>query len=135
MIDAGMKEEVLRSNTPWYCLSCYYCMVRCPKEIPITDIMYTLKQMAVKAKLYDSSDAPDWSESFIGYVENYGRSYELGLASRYHLSHSPFSKFSLAPFAIGMLLKNRLALRPERIKGVDQLQAILNKAKQLEAAQ
>ena len=91
--------------------------------------------MAVKAKLYDDSDAPDWSESFIGYVENYGRSYELGLASRYHLSHSPLSKFALAPFAIGMFMKNRLALRPERIEGMDQLRAILSKAKQLEADQ
>jgi len=135
MIEAGMREEVLRSNTAWYCVSCYYCMVRCPKEIPITDIMYTLKQMAVKAKLYDDSDAPDWSESFIGYVENYGRSYELGLASRYHLTHSPLQKFSLAPFALGMMMKNRLSFLPERIEKMDQLRAILNKAKQLEAAQ
>jgi hypothetical protein len=30
------------------------------------------------------------------------------------------------------LFKNRLALRPERIEGIDQLQAILNKAKTLE---
>src|SRR3990172_8592989 len=91
MIGAGMEAEVLRSNTPWYCVSCYYCMVRCPKEIPITDIMYTLKNMAVKAKLYDDSDAPDWSKSFIGYVESYGRSFELGLATRYHLTHKPLS--------------------------------------------
>jgi hypothetical protein len=34
-----------------------------------------------------------------------------------------------------MFMKNRLALRPEKIENVDQLQAILNKAKQLEAAQ
>jgi hypothetical protein len=34
-----------------------------------------------------------------------------------------------------MLTKNRLALRPEKIKGIDQLKAILNRAKQLEAAQ
>jgi len=135
MIDAGMREEVLKSNTPWYCVSCYYCMVRCPKEIPITDIMYTLKQIAVRAKLYDDSDAPDWSESFIGYVENYGRSYELGLASRYHLTHRPLQKFSLGPFALGMLMKNRLSFTPERIEKIDQLRAILNKAKQLEAAQ
>ena len=135
MIDAGLKEEVLQSNTPWYCVSCYYCMVRCPKEIPITDIMYTLKQMAVKAKLYDDSEAPDWSESFIGYVENYGRSYELGLASRYHLTQKPLQKFSLGPFALGMLMKNRLSFTPDRIEGINQLRSILNKAKQLEAAQ
>ena len=135
MIGAGMEAEVLRSNTPWYCVSCYYCMVRCPKEIPITDIMYTLKNMAVKAKLYDDSDAPDWSKSFIGYVENYGRSFELGLATRYHLTHKPLKKVGLGSFGLGMLGKGRLALRPERIKGTEQLRAILDKAKELEAVQ
>ncbi len=92
MIDAGMKEEVLRSNTPWFCVSCYYCMERCPKEIPITDLMYTLKQMSIEAKLYDNSDAPDWSESFIGTMENYGRSFEFGLGTRYHLTHRPLEQ-------------------------------------------
>ena len=132
MIEAGMRDDVLRSNTPWYCVSCYYCMVRCPKEIPITDVMYSLKRMAVKAKLYDDSDAPDFSESFIGYIENYGRSFEFGLATRYHLTHKPFTKFNLAPFALGMLTKDRLALRPDRIKSIGQLSAILDKAKKLE---
>lgn len=133
MIEAGLRDEVLRSNTPWYCVSCYYCMARCPKEIPITDIMYTLKRMAVRAKLYDDSDAPDFSESFIGFVENYGRSFEFGLATRYHLTHKPLKKFDLGPFALNMLTKDRLSLRPERIKGIDQLRAILDKAKTLES--
>lgn len=135
MIGAGMQDAVLRSNAPWYCVSCYYCMVRCPKEIPITDIMYTLKNMAVKAKLYDDSDAPDWSKSFIGYVETYGRSFELGLATRYHLTHHPLKKVGLGSFGLGMLSKDRLALRPDRIQGIEQLRAILGKAKELEAMQ
>ncbi|HKZ54754.1 MAG TPA: 4Fe-4S dicluster domain-containing protein [Anaerolineales bacterium] len=133
MINAGMEDEVLRSNAPWYCVSCYYCMVRCPKEIPVTDIMYALKRMAVRAKLYDDSDAPDFSESFIGFVETYGRSFEVGLATRYHLTHHPLNKFALGPFALQMLARDRLALRPERIKQIDQLRAILDKAKTLEA--
>jgi heterodisulfide reductase subunit C len=53
MIRADMREEVLRSNTPWYCVSCYYCTVRCPQDVHITDIMYTLKRMAVDARLYE----------------------------------------------------------------------------------
>jgi heterodisulfide reductase subunit C len=132
MIEAGMREEVLKSNTPWYCVSCYYCMVRCPKDIPITDIMYTLKRMAVRAKVYDDTDAPDFSESFIGFVENYGRSFEFGLATRYHLTHKPLQKFDLGPFALSMFTKDRLSLRPERIEGIQQLRAILDKAKTLE---
>src|SRR3972149_2891470 len=49
MIGAGREDEVLRSNPPWYWVSCYYCRVRCPKESPISGIMFSLKNMAVKA--------------------------------------------------------------------------------------
>ena len=132
MIDAGITDEVLRSNTPWYCVSCYYCMVRCPKEIPITDIMYTLKRMSVRAKLFDNSDAPDFSKTFITFVENFGRSFEVGMAALFHATHKPLKKFDMGPFALNMLIKNRLALLPERIEGIDQLRAILKKAKSLE---
>jgi heterodisulfide reductase subunit C/quinone-modifying oxidoreductase subunit QmoC len=97
--------------------------------------MYSIKRKSIEAKLYDDSDAPDWSESFIGYIESYGRSFELGLATRYHLSHQPLKKIGLGTFGLGMLMRDRLALRPDRIEGIDQLRAILAKAKQLEVVQ
>jgi heterodisulfide reductase subunit C len=132
MVEAGMKDKVLRSNTPWYCVSCYYCTQRCPQQIPITDIMYTLKRMAIAEGLYQDSDAPDWSQTFIGMVEQFGRSYELGLATRYHLTHRPLGKIGLGTFALDMLRRDRLALTPSSIKSIEQLRAILNKAKELE---
>jgi len=135
MVEAGLKDKVLRSNTPWYCVSCYYCTERCPQQIPITDIMYTLKRMAIANGLYEDSDAPDWSQTFIGMVEQFGRSYELGLATRYHLTHRPLGKIRLGTFALDMLRRDRLALTPSSIKNIDQLRAILNRAKELDGAQ
>jgi heterodisulfide reductase subunit C len=135
MVEANLKDKVLRSNTPWYCVSCYYCTERCPQHIPITDIMYTLKRMAIAEGLYEDSDAPDWSQTFIGMVEQFGRSYELGLATRYHITHRPLGKIRLGTFALDMLRHDRLALTPSSIKNMGQLRAILNKAKELEGAQ
>ncbi|RME42067.1 MAG: heterodisulfide reductase subunit C [Chloroflexi bacterium] len=135
MIEAGMKQEVLKSNTPWYCVSCYYCMVRCPQDVHITDIMYTLKRLAIREGLYQESsaaEAPDFSETFIDLVENYGRSFELGLATRYHLRHHPLGAVKMAGFGLSMLRKGRMDLTPNRIKGIDQLKAILARAKALE---
>jgi heterodisulfide reductase subunit C len=134
MLEANMKDEVLRSNTPWYCVSCYYCTERCPQQIPITDIMYTLRRMAIAEGLYEDSDAPDWSQTFIGMVEQFGRSYELGLGTRYHLTHRPLGKIGLGTFALDMLRRDRLALTHNSIVEIDQLRAILNKAKELEGA-
>ena len=135
MIKGEMREQVLRSNTPWYCVSCYYCMTRCPQEVHITDLMYTLKRMAIRegfSKESSASDAPGFSQSFIAFVENYGRSFELGLATRYHLTHHPLEVYKMAPMGLGMLRKGRMDLAPKPIKGVDELKAILNRAKQLE---
>jgi len=134
MIDAGMKDRVLCSNTPWYCVSCYYCMVRCPQEIKITDIMYTLKRMAIREGCYresTASDAPGFSETFIDYVENYGRSFEVGLATRYHLRYHPLKMVGMAGMGLGMLRKGRMDIIPNRIKNLGQLDAILKKAKEL----
>lgn len=137
MIKAGMKDKVLSSNTPWYCVSCYYCTVRCPQEVHITELMYTLKRMAIQGGLYRESTvsrAPDFSGTFIDYVENYGRSFELGLATRYHLSHNPLSMVSMASMGMGLLIKGRMDLMPTRIKGIKQLKTILAKAKKIGGA-
>jgi len=135
MIKGEMKEQVLRSNTPWYCVSCYYCMTRCPQDVHVTDIMYTLKRMAIHeglSKESSASDAPGFSQSFIAFVENYGRSFELGLATRYHLTHHPLEVYKMAPMGWGMLRRGRMNLTPKPIKGLTELKAILNRAKQLE---
>jgi heterodisulfide reductase subunit C len=132
MIRADMRDAVLKSNTPWHCVSCYYCTVRCPQEVHITDVMYTLKSMAIREKLYDESIAPDFSQTFISYIENYGRSFELGLATRHQLRHRLLQTPAVVPLGFGMLTKGRMDLTPQRIEHLDQLQAILNRAKELE---
>jgi len=132
MIRAGMRDEALSSNTPWICVSCYHCVVRCPQDVLIADVMYTLKNMAIEAKLYKNSTAADFSQTFVDMVESYGRSYEFGLATRHYLKHFPLRLPGMAPMGLGMLSKKRMDITPTSIQGIDQLTAILNKAKQLE---
>jgi heterodisulfide reductase subunit C len=135
LINAGMKEQVLRSNTPWYCVSCYYCMVRCPQNIHITDLMYTVKRMSIQEGLYrksTASDAPGFSQDFIFFVENFGRSFELGIAAVYNLRHHPLDMPKMMPMGLGMMRKQRMDLTPKRIKDITGLKAILAKAKELE---
>jgi heterodisulfide reductase subunit C len=135
MLRAGMREEALRSNTFWMCVSCYHCVVRCPQNIHIADVMYALKSMAIEENLYRDSTAADFSQTFIGMVENYGRSFEMGLASLHYIKHFALRLPSMAPMAIGMLSRRRMSLTPNRIKNVRQLKAILKRAKELEATQ
>ncbi len=135
MLRAGMRDEVMKSNTFWVCVSCYHCVVRCPQEVHITDVMYTLKSMAIEAKLYQDATAADFSQTFIGMVEEFGRSFELGLATQHYLKHFPLRLPGMAPMGMGMISRKRMTLVPKRIKNVRQLKAILKRAKELEAQQ
>ena len=130
MIMAGKRDSVLRSNTFWFCVSCYYCTVRCPQQIPITAIMYQLKHIAASDKRY-TTDATAFSQTFIGMVETFGRGFELGLATQYYLMNRPLSMLGMTPMALGLLTRGRMALLPTRIKDLDGLKAILRKAKEI----
>ncbi len=44
----GLKDEVLPSEELWLCTTCYSCVERCPREVEITDIIFILRNMAVK---------------------------------------------------------------------------------------
>jgi heterodisulfide reductase subunit C len=134
MIRAGRREEVMKSSAPWYCVSCYYCTVRCPQEVKITGIMYTLKSMAIKAGHYEETGGAELSQSFVNNVENYGRSFELGLATRNFLQHGPRDLMRMASMGWGMLSRQRIDLTPQRIENLDQLQSILARAKEIEEA-
>jgi heterodisulfide reductase subunit C len=134
MLRAGMREDVMKSNTPWMCVSCYYCTVRCPQEIHITDVMYTLKNMSLRENKFSNSTAPDFSRTFINLVETYGRSFEIGLAGVHNIKHFALRLPNMFPMAMGMLTKKGMSpLPPKRIKGMGQLKKILKRAKELEA--
>ncbi len=46
MIRANKRDEVLGSSSMWMCTSCYNCIVRCPRGLPITHIMHGLAHYA-----------------------------------------------------------------------------------------
>jgi heterodisulfide reductase subunit C len=131
MINAGDRDVVLAANTMWACVSCYLCTTRCPQNIPITEIIYTLKRMSIAERRYGGTDAPALAKTFTGFVEKYGRSYEAGLATGYHLLRRPLGMMKMMPMGMKMFLRGRMATLPTRIRQIDQLQAIIRKAKEL----
>ncbi|MBN2579773.1 MAG: 4Fe-4S dicluster domain-containing protein [Pirellulales bacterium] len=131
MINANKRQEVLSTNTPWCCVSCYFCTSRCPQEIPITDIMYCLKRLSIREGLAQNTDATALAKTFTDLLDKYGRSFELGIATRYLLFKKPFSLLRMGPMGMGMMTRGRMAMFPTRIKNIEQLQAIIQKARQL----
>ncbi len=41
-------ESVLSDIDIWFCSTCYYCYERCPRDIPVTDMIIKLRNIAVE---------------------------------------------------------------------------------------
>lgn len=134
MVHAGDRERVLSANTMWKCVSCYFCTSRCPQDIPVTDLLYTLKRLAIREGRASDPDAVALARAFTGFVDRYGRAFEAGLATRYHLVRRPVAAMKLTGVGLSMLQHGRIALRPKKIRQREQLREIIRKARELGGA-
>jgi heterodisulfide reductase subunit C len=119
---AGMLDRVLKSNTVWLCTSCYYCTVRCPSGIKITDMMYELKRLGEEFGLVQKgSITPTVSRAFVNMVDNYGRVHETMLVMGVFLKTKPWALLKMMPQGMKLIARGRLPFLPHRIKGISEM--------------
>jgi len=44
----GLRDLAFGSNMLWDCLTCYQCQEQCPQGVSVTDVLYELKNLAIK---------------------------------------------------------------------------------------
>jgi heterodisulfide reductase subunit C2 len=127
MVKNGFKEEALKSFTIWLCPSCYTCQVRCPAKIKITDVMYALKRMAIKEKVYPSRFAiPVLDKEMSKLIAANGRSSDLWLILNLYLkSRNPMGLLRMAPLGLKLIKTGRMSLKKDSIKNKKQLRTLL----------
>ena len=125
---AGYRRVVLCSKAIWLCCSCYSCTARCPKEIKITDILYKLKQVAMKYGYEnpETNKARTLAKEFTETVRKFGRNHEMTLLRKYMLKTDPLGAVSQLPLGLRLMFKKRLSIFPRKHKGFKQVRAILD---------
>ncbi|HXF70332.1 MAG TPA: 4Fe-4S dicluster domain-containing protein [Thermoflexus sp.] len=135
MVREGFKHEVLRSLTIWLCASCYACTVECPKQIPITDVMYALKRYAIREGVYPPRfPIPVLARLFYETVRRRGRFTESSTVLNLYLRTMPLRILGLIPTGWGLLRRGRFPLRPEGIRDRQGLRRVLQIVEQREVA-
>ena len=126
LVRADFKNEVLRSKTIWLCASCYSCTVECPRQIRITDIMYALKQRAIKERVYPKQmPIPILAKEFAKMVSRNGRVTELLLVMQLFLRTSWLAALKSWRLGPGLIRTGRFTIKPERIERRAELDAML----------
>jgi len=143
MIRAGKRDEVLKSSSMWMCTSCYNCIVRCPRELPITHIMHGLAHYAQRLGLAPKQQPTmKFADLFWKNLVKTGRVNELklGLSLYFMNGFAEGVKTSLKMKDIGLGMLKTKRLNPLELVGghgckdAKGLQAILNKAREIELA-
>ena len=143
MIRAGKRDEVLKSSSMWMCTSCYNCIVRCPRELPITHIMHGLAHYAMRLGLAPKQQPTmKFADLFWKNLVKKGRVNELklGLSLYFMNGFAEGVKTSLKMQSIGLNMWKTKRLSVMELVGghgckdAKGLQAILNKAREIELA-
>ena len=126
MVRAGFKEEVLRSFTIWLCASCHSCTADCPREIKITDVMYALKQLAIKEGIYPKRfPIPVMAQEFYKIVEKQGRNSEGRLMMNIAMRTNPFRLLRYAKVGLKLFRTGRASLHEESIQSKGAIKTLL----------
>lgn len=133
MTREGFKDEVLHSLTIWLCASCYACSVQCPRQIHITDVMYTLKREAIAAGVYPRRyPIPVFSKAFFNIVRRQGRNSEGRLLLRFYLQTNVLNLLRQAWLGLCLIATGRFSLRREKIRDITKLNKLLRSAERRE---
>ncbi|MDP2241279.1 MAG: 4Fe-4S dicluster domain-containing protein [Burkholderiales bacterium] len=142
MIRAGKREEVLQSDSMWMCTSCYNCVVRCPRQLPITQIMHGLASYAHRLGLAPKEQPTrHFSALFWNNCTQTGRVNELKLTLGLYFKDGLVSgikkAWALRNIGLSMLLAKRLnpfeILKGHECQDKAGIQRMLKKAHEIEA--
>jgi quinone-modifying oxidoreductase subunit QmoC len=141
MIRAGKRDEVLKSESMWMCTSCYNCIVRCPRELPITHIMHGLANYAHRLGIAPKQNPTRrFAQMFWKNISSTGRVNELKLSVGLYFMDGIASGIKkgleMLPVGLGLMKTGRLnpmgLFSSHGIKGKSDLQKMLKKAREIE---
>jgi heterodisulfide reductase subunit C len=133
MVQLGLVDEIFQSKTFSVCSSCYYCTLRCPRGLPLTETIHALKQLAI-AKGVAEKKGTRFYRTFLNTVRRYGRVREMELMARYFLSmKSLILPLSFTPLGMKLMIKGKVSPEMPKLFGPGKLDAICRKVEELEA--
>jgi len=132
MVLMGQKDDIFKSKTFTLCSSCYYCTLRCPRGLPLTEAIGALKRIALKEALPLYRQTTLFYKNFMDSVRRHGRVREMEFMTLYMASmKNPVLPLRFAPLGMKLMQKRKMPLQLPS-KGHAPLDAIFRKVAELE---
>ena len=134
LVQLGEKDEIFNSKTFYLCSACYYCTLRCPRGLPLTETMSALKRMAAAEGIKKHKQSANFYRTFMDTVRRYGRVREMEFINRYFMSlMDPLFPLGFMSLGIKLMKKRKIPLEVPKLFGKGRFDALFQKVKELEA--
>ena len=131
MLQLGLLDEAIRSDTIWVCASCETCTTRCPNDIDIAHVMDTLRQLSQREGIkVVQKNAPTFHAAFLASLRRHGRVHEPEMAVEYMLKSGGLNGLrKQAGTGMAMFKRGKIKLLPPRVRAGRQVKNIFKKVK------
>jgi heterodisulfide reductase subunit C len=113
-VQLGLRDRVTGAVSPWLCVACETCAVRCPNGIDVARVMDAVRQEAVAARAGPRPDVDAFHQWFLWTVRLFGRAHEGLLSAAYSLQQGRL-RHDL-PTGLALMRRRRLALWPHMVR-------------------
>jgi heterodisulfide reductase subunit C len=134
LVQMGQKEEIFDSKTFYLCSACYYCTLRCPRGLPLTETMGALKRLAASEGISKYKQSASFYRTFMDTVKRYGRVREMEFIHRYFLAvKNPIFPLAFASMGIKLMKKGKIPLEMPKFFGEGRFERLFKKVEEMEA--
>jgi heterodisulfide reductase subunit C2 len=132
MVLLGQKDLIFKSKTFALCSSCYFCTLRCPRGLALTEAMSALKQLAARENIKSFRQSARFYASFLESVRRHGRVREMEMMNLYFIAmRNPLVPLKYAGLGMKLLRKRKIPMHLPS-KGTGALDKIFRKVQELE---
>ncbi|MBW2065518.1 MAG: 4Fe-4S dicluster domain-containing protein [Deltaproteobacteria bacterium] len=133
LVQLGQFDEVLNSKTFFLCSACYYCTLRCPRGLPLTETIGALKRLAGASGIKRYKESTNFYRAFMETVKRYGRVREMEFMNRYFLSmKNPLFPLRFASMGLKLIGKRKVPLQAPMLIGKGKFDRLFSKVEKLE---
>ncbi len=134
LVQLGQKEDIFESKTFYLCSACYYCTLRCPRGLPLTETISALKRLAAAEGIEKYKISSNFYRTFMETVRRYGRIREMEFMNRYFFSmKNPFFPLGFVPMGLKLMKKRKLSFQMPKLFGEGRFDRLFHKVEELEA--
>jgi heterodisulfide reductase subunit C len=128
----GQPAVVFDSLTFTLCSACYFCTLRCPRGLPLTEAMHALKRLAARRRPTPHKASSAFYRQFMQSVRRHGRVNELEFMSLYFAEmRNPLLPLRYTGLGVRLVAKGKLSLRWP-VRQTRPLEAIFRRAEEME---